>query len=125
MEGLNDQDHDVGELVELSVKLTVCDVFGVVSSAVKYSEGEGKVTVEAMEKSVSEQGLKIEFSTADQAFIDSPQNTLKEKQHTGAPSAESVQRMIQSQQKAVDGFEQVIDEMKLRIQAAQDRCFSR
>ena len=94
------------------------------SLAVKYSEEQGKVTIDALKKSVAEQGLKISFSKEDMAFIDSPEKTLLNKQHTGAPSGSAVEKMVNSQDASVEKFKLEVDGMRQRMQTARDRCFA-
>ncbi len=115
---------DIADWLAQKHGLSFRDCYEVLSSAVKYSEKQGKVTVESLKRSITEHGLKISFSEEDGAFVDSPERTLMEKRHTGAPSVESVERMVKSQHKAVGGFEQEIDGIRQQIKAAKDRCFN-
>ena len=99
------------------------DCYEILSLAVRYSEEQGRVTIDALQKSAIEQGLQISFSNEDLEFIDSPEKTLLNKQHTGAPSASSIEKMIYSQKSKVEIFKQEINDVRQRIQVAYERCF--
>lgn len=114
---------DIADWLAQKHRLSFRDCYEVLSAAVKYSEAEGKVTVEALEQSISEQGLDITFTETDITFINSPEQTLTEKKHTGAPSATSVERMIQSQLASADHLEEEVQGVKKQIETAREMCF--
>lgn len=114
---------DIADWLAQNHGLSFRDCYEVLSAAVKYSEAYGKVTMEALGRAVAEQGLDIRFSEADAVFVDSPEKTLVEKRHTGAPSAESIQKMIESQLQTVKELEESLESVKQRIDAAHSRCF--
>ncbi|MBT4090374.1 MAG: argininosuccinate lyase [Deltaproteobacteria bacterium] len=115
---------DIADWLAQKHGLSFRDCYEVLSLAVKYSEEQGKVTIDALKKSVAEQGLKISFSKEDMAFIDSPEKTLLNKQHTGAPSGSAVEKMVNSQDASVEKFKLEVDGMRQRMQTARDRCFA-
>ncbi|MFH2132759.1 MAG: argininosuccinate lyase [bacterium] len=114
---------DIADWLAQKHGLSFRDCYEVVSLAVKYSEEQGKVTVAALEKAVAEQGLTVSFSRNDRDFIDSPEKSLLNKQHTGAPSASSVKRMIHSQNESLDQLERDIDGVREKARIAQERSF--
>ncbi len=114
---------DIADWLAQKHELSFRDCYEVLSSAVKYSEDTGKVTLEALKQAISEQGLEITFSEEDAKFIDSPEKSLLEKRHTGAPSAESVERMIRKQQGQAERTERELGEFGQGIQDARKRCF--
>jgi argininosuccinate lyase len=114
---------DIADWLAQKHGLSFRDCYELLSLTVKYSEEHGKVTIEALQKSAAEQGLQISFSKEDMAFIGSPERTLLKKQHTGAPSVSSVEKMILSQNAAAEKYKQEIEGVKQKTQAANNRCF--
>lgn len=115
---------DIADWLAQKHGLSFRDCYEVLSLAVKYSEDKGKVTIEALKKSATEQGLLISFSNEDREFINSPEKTLLNKLHTGAPSVSSVEKMIFSQNKLELRLKKEVDEVRQRIRKARNVCFA-
>ncbi len=115
---------DIADWLAQKHGLSFRDCYDVLSLAVKYSEEQGKVTIDALQKSITEQGLQISFSKEDMEFIDSPEKTLMNKRHTGAPSVSSVEKMVRSQNTTLDVLKKEISGVRQKIQVAYDRCFT-
>ena len=114
---------DIADRLAQKHGLSFRDCYEVLSSAVKYSEDKGRITLETLKQAISEQGLEIAFSEEDAIFINSPEKSLLEKRHTGAPSAESVERMIRKQHGEIERIERELGEFGQGIQDARKRCF--
>ncbi|NQU64963.1 MAG: argininosuccinate lyase [SAR324 cluster bacterium] len=115
---------DIADWLAQKHGLSFRDCYEILSLAVKYSEGQGKVTIDALKKSTADNGVMISFSKEDVEFISSPEKTLLNKQHTGAPSVSSVEKMIHIQYSQAIVFKEQINGMCQRIQKARSICFA-
>ena len=115
---------DVADWMAQKFELSFRDCYEVLSLAVKYSEKEGRLTVEALKKSIKQRGLSLVITEEEVDFLNSPEAMIRKKTHTGGPSTESVGRMILSQEKKMGVFKEDYLRIKSQIKKARDRCFA-
>jgi argininosuccinate lyase len=114
---------DVADALAQKFNLPFRDCYELLSLAVKYCEAAGRLTKEGMEKAIGDLGHPVRLSKKDIDLFNSPHLLLKEKKHTGSPSAASVQTMIASQTVVLQKLGRQIGGMHKRVQLARKRCF--
>ncbi len=115
---------DVADWLAQKYSLPFRDCYDVLSLAVKYSEDFGKLTHDALHNSITELGLPIEISREDVDFLNSPASMLDKKVHTGAPSPESVGRMLDSQTRKLKELENQLQKIEGKVEQARKICFA-
>ncbi|MGK0289829.1 MAG: argininosuccinate lyase [bacterium] len=115
---------DVADWLAQKYSLAFRDCYNLLALAVKYSRSEGKLTLSAMEQSIQERGLDITITQEDLDLLNSPKDLISEKKHTGSPSADSVQKMIDKQTQKLSSLSSFFEEAGKNIQSAQEKCFA-
>ena len=70
------------------------DCYKAVALAVKYSDAEGQLTPQALNKSLKESGIKNIIYESDWNKLNNPLENILTKKHTGAPAPEAVKKNI-------------------------------
>jgi argininosuccinate lyase len=115
---------DVADVLARKFKLAFRDCYELLALSVKNCETAGQLTQEGIAKAAEQLGLPIKLSAKDIQLFNSPQFLLKEKRHTGSPSADSVKKMITSQTGALQKVGKKIGALHRRVRRARTKCFS-
>jgi argininosuccinate lyase len=116
---------DVADLLARKFDLAFRDCYDLLSLAVKDCEAAGQLTQEGLEKAIGELGLPVKLSKKNIDLIDSPIALLREKRHTGSPSAGSVKKMIAAQALALQKMDKKFKVLQDRVRLAHKKCFRR
>ena len=115
---------DVADWLSRKFSLPFRESYELLSSAVKYCEAEGELTLRAINRSLKENGRTVEIAEKDIAFLNSPKAILQEKNHTGAPSPKAVRRNIANQRAKLEQLGKEIAKINTKIETAKKRCFT-
>jgi argininosuccinate lyase len=116
---------DVADVLARNFNLAFRDCYELLSLAVKNCEAAGQLTKEGIDKAIDHLRLPVKLSKRDIQLFNSPYLLLKEKKHTGSPSADSVKKMIASQAHALQKVSKKIRALHNRVRLARKKCFDR
>ncbi len=114
---------DVADWMAQKHNLAFRECYNVLSSAVKYSEESGQLTYDGLVKALVEAEIDIDISKEDVDYLNSPLSMIDQKNHIGGPSAESVSKMIESQQAKLSGYQSNLKKIADKIDKAKKSCF--
>ena len=114
---------DVADWLAREFSLSFRDCYELLSLAVRYSEKEGQLTLAALQQASQESKLQITLDDSVVAFLNSPTALLDKKQHTGAPSSQAVQKMINKQRLEIAEILDQADQITKTITKAKKKCF--
>jgi len=98
------------------------DCYKAVALAVKYSDAEGQLTPEALNKALKESGIKNIIYESDWNRLDNPLENILTKKHTGAPAPEAVKRNIKNIQNNIIDAKKWYKEKSEKIKSAYEIC---
>ncbi|MCP4295134.1 MAG: argininosuccinate lyase [Proteobacteria bacterium] len=116
---------DVADWLARQFHLSFRNCYGLLSLAVKFSEKEGILTLEAMQRAIKETGLVIDVEQSTITFLNSPSAMLDKKQHIGAPSPYSVEQMIKGQKMIVAGIITEVNQISKRSTEAKKLSYAK
>ncbi len=114
---------DVADWMAQKFNLPFRDCYETLSLAVKYSEKAGQLTHDALNQSIDETGLSISISKKDVDFLNTPSSLINNKQHTGSPSGESIEKMIHQQNQRITNLKNQLNPIIQKSDSAKNRCF--
>jgi argininosuccinate lyase len=115
---------DISDWLARTFGLPFRDAYHLVSSAVKYSDDEGQLTITALDRAIQEAGLSLTLGDEGMTAMQSMEGLVAAKQHTGAPSPTSVKAMIDQQRETSRLLERRFQTVADKIEAARKRCFN-
>ena len=115
---------DIADWLAREYGLAFRECYDVLSLAVKKSETVGRLSKESIQQSIDEFGLEIQISEVIDGILDSPLLLLEKKQHTGAPSPESVERTIAGQSYRLIELKKQLLAIEDKLREAKEACFS-
>lgn len=115
---------DVADLLARRHGLSFRDCYDLLSLAVKHCDAAGVLTLEGMERAIAESGIPVRLSEDEVRLFNTPEALVAEKRHTGAPSRDAVEAVIDRQTGRLNALAARLAALEDRVLAARRACFA-